>query len=126
MFSHVMVGTNDMDSAKKFYDATMGALGYGEGVIDPAGRLFYMAPTGNFAVTKPINGQPANGANGGTIGFAVDSAEKADAWHAAGVANGGQTCEEAPGVRDMGAFKLYLAYLRDPAGNKLCALHMMG
>ena len=125
MFSHVMVGTNDMDAAKKFYDATMAALGYGEGVIDPKGRLFYMTPTGNFAVTKPLNDQPASGANGGTIGLAVDSPEKADAWHAAGIANGGTTCEDPPGVRDMGAFKLYLAYLRDPAGNKLCTLHMM-
>ena len=52
--------------------------------------------------------------------------EAADAWHAAGVANGGEACEEPPGVREGGLGKLYLAYLRDPAGNKLCALHQMG
>ena len=127
MFSHVMVGTNDMDAARKFYDATFATLGVGPGFIDPAGRLFYATPTGNFAVTKPINGEAASGANGGTIGLAFDSPEKVNAWHEAGVANGGSTCEDPPGVRDMGDFgKLYLAYLRDPAGNKLCALHMMG
>ena len=127
MFSHVMVGTNDMDAAQKFYDATFAVLGVGPGFIDPAGRLFYATSTGNFAVSKPIDGNPACAANGGTIGLAFDSPEKIDAWHAAGVANGGTTCEDPPGVRDMGDFgKLYLAYLRDPTGNKLCALHMMG
>jgi catechol 2,3-dioxygenase-like lactoylglutathione lyase family enzyme len=74
-------------------------------------------------VTKPINGKPATAANGGTIGFAADSAEAADAFHAAGLAHGGTTCENPPGVREGGGLKLYIAYLRDPDGNKLCALH---
>ena len=80
---------------------------------------------GVFLVTPPINGKPATGANGGTIGFACDSSAKVDAWHAAGVANGGTTCEDPPGVREGAAGKLYLAYLRDPAGNKLCGLYRM-
>jgi catechol 2,3-dioxygenase-like lactoylglutathione lyase family enzyme len=88
-------------------------------------RVYYMSPTGLFSVTKPINGQPATVANGGTIGFAASSSEKADAWHAAGVAAGGTTCEDPPGVREGRTGKLYLAYLRDPDGNKLCALHRM-
>jgi catechol 2,3-dioxygenase-like lactoylglutathione lyase family enzyme len=84
-----------------------------------------MTPTGIFSVSKPIDGEPATFANGGTVGFAASSPEQADAWHAAGVANGGTTCEDSPGVRTGGMGSLYLAYLRDPDGNKLCALHRM-
>ena len=76
-----------------------------------------------FGITKPINSEPATHGNGSTIGFAAQSAEQADAFHAAGVTHGGTTCEEPPGLRDGVAGKLYLAYLRDPDGNKLCALH---
>lgn len=125
MFSHVMVGTNDLERSKRFYDAVLGTLGVKPGFQDDKGRVFWMTPTGVFAVSKPINGEPACFANGGTIGFAVKSPEEADAWHAAGVANGGTTCEDPPGVRDGGMGKLYLAYLRDPDNNKLCALLRM-
>ena len=122
MFSHIMVGANDIDAARTFYDATLGALGYGPGVVDPKGRVFYVTDSGIFAITVPIDGNPATHGNGSTIGFAAATTEAADAWHAAGLANGGTDCEEPPGVRegDMGA--LYLAYLRDPSGNKLCVL----
>jgi catechol 2,3-dioxygenase-like lactoylglutathione lyase family enzyme len=124
MFSHVMVGTNDLDRAKGFYDALLGTLGVGPAVRD-GHRIFYLAPTGIFAVSLPINGEAACHANGGTVGFACSSSEQADAWHAAGVANGGTSCEDPPGVRDGSVGKMYLAYLRDPDGNKLCALHRM-
>jgi catechol 2,3-dioxygenase-like lactoylglutathione lyase family enzyme len=124
MFSHIMVGADDIDASKKFYDATFAAMGGKPGNVDDKGRLFYMHNGGIFIVTKPINGEPACGANGGTIGLAM-SPEQADAWHAAGVANGGTATEDAPGVRSSGMGDLYLAYLRDPAGNKLCALHRM-
>jgi catechol 2,3-dioxygenase-like lactoylglutathione lyase family enzyme len=126
MFSHIMVGANDMVAAKTFYDAVLGAIGIPPGRTDDRGRVFYRTKTGVFGITKPINGEPACAANGGTIGFAVDSSEAADAWHAAGVANGGTTCENPPGLRDGAKGKLYLAYLRDPAGNKICALMRMG
>ncbi|MBM4269534.1 MAG: VOC family protein [Deltaproteobacteria bacterium] len=126
MFSHVMVGSNDMDASKKFYDAVLGTLGIGPGFLDDKGRIFYATATGVFAVTTPINGQPASVANGGTIGFLVPNPAAADAWHAAGIANGGTTCEDPPGVREGGLGKMYLAYLRDPSGNKICALHRMG
>ncbi len=125
MFSHIMVGADDVEASKRFYDATLGALGVPPGRTDDKGRVFYMTPTGVFAITKPINGESASCANGGTIGFAAASPEQADAWHAAGVAGGGTSCEDPPGVREGGLGKLYLAYLRDPAGNKLCALHRM-
>ena len=124
MFSHVMVGTNDLDRAKKFYDAVLGTLGIKPAMVD-GNRIFYISPQGMFSVSKPIDGKPATHANGGTVGFAASSPAQADAWHAAGVANGGTTCEDPPGVRAGGFGKLYLAYLRDPDGNKICVLHRM-
>jgi catechol 2,3-dioxygenase-like lactoylglutathione lyase family enzyme len=126
MFSHIMVGSNNIERSKKFYDALLGTLGAKPAMVDDKNRLIYMHNGGLFLVTTPINGQPATGANGGTIGFACESSAQADAWHAAGVANGGTTCEDPPGVREGGFGKLYLAYLRDPDGNKLCALHKLG
>lgn len=123
MFSHIMVGANDTEASKKFYDATLGAMGAKPGMVDDKGRIIYMHDGGLFIVTKPIDGEPACCANGGTIGFTSATPEAADAWHAAGIANGGTAIEDAPGVREGGFGKLYLAYLRDPAGNKLCALH---
>lgn len=124
MFSHIMIGANDLGRAKTFYDAVLGTLGVPPARVD-GHRIFYMTPTGVFCVTEPINGEPACHANGGTIGFAAASPEQADAWHAAGVANGGTSIEDPPGVREGGMGKMYLAYLRDPDGNKLCALHRM-
>lgn len=126
MFSHVMLGADSIEASKAFYDAALGAIGIKPGVIDPKGRCFYFTKTGTFALSKPINGEPASCGNGSTIGFAVDSPEQADAWHAAGLANGGTDCEDPPGVREGGGMKLYLAYLRDPSGNKVCAMHRMG
>ena len=126
MFSHIMIGANDIQASKKFYDAILDTMGISPGKIDEKGRVFYMTKTGVFGITKPINGEPACAANGGTIGFAADNPEVADAWHAAGVANGGSACEDPPGVREGKMGKLYLAYLRDPAGNKICAVKRMG
>ncbi|MGQ3047363.1 MAG: VOC family protein [Niveispirillum sp.] len=123
MFSHVILGANDIEASKAFYDATLAALGIAPGTYDPKGRVFYRTPTGVLGLTKPLNGEPATGANGGTIGFGAKSPEEVDAWHTAGIANGGTTCEDPPGLRTMGEMKLYLAYLRDPAGNKLCGLY---
>ena len=125
MYSHNMVGTNDVAKAKAFYDATFQAIGGKPGVQDDKGRLIYMHNDGLFLVTPPIDGQPATAANGGTIGFAMENPAQADAWHAAGVAAGGTAIEDPPGVREGGFGNLYLAYLRDPDGNKLCALHRM-
>ena len=124
MFSHIMIGTNNLDASKSFYDKLLGTLGVGPAAVD-GHRIFYITPTGIFSVSQPINGEPATSANGGTIGFAASSPAVADAWHAAGLAAGGTTCEDPPGVREGNAGKMYLAYLRDPDGNKLCALHRM-
>ncbi len=121
MFSHIMVGTDDLEASKLFYDSIFLATGGKEGVVDPKGRIVYVKDGGRFMVSKPIDGKTATFANGGTIGFSMTSPEMVDTWHAAGVANGGISIENPPGIRE-GSRKLYLAYLRDPAGNKLCAV----
>lgn len=126
MFSHVMLGADDIEASKKFYDACFKALGGREGQIDPKGRVIYIHNGGIFLLTKPIDGQPASCGNGSTIGFAADSPEMADAWHKAGSENGGTEIEDPPGLREGAGMKLYLAYLRDPAGNKVCAMHRPG
>lgn len=123
MFSHITLGSNDIAASKKFYDATLGALGIAPSDINAKGRLIYTTDHGRLIVTSPVNGQPATAANGGTIGFVAGSEQEVDAWHAAGVANGGVPCEDPPGIRHMPTGDLYLAYLRDPTGNKLCALY---
>src|SRR4029077_5234292 len=137
MFSHIMIGSNDIARSKKFYDSLFVAMGGQPGVEDARGRLAYAHNGGRFMVSKPIDGKPANNANGGPIGFPMSSPEKGragqktrvpeqvQAWHKAGVANGGTSIEDPPGIRQGAAGQMYLAYLRDPDGNKLCALHRM-
>ena len=123
MFSHVMVGVNDLEVAKNFYDAVLATLGIGPGVINQETRYFYRSPAGSFGITKPLNAQPATPANGGPIGFLAKSTEEVLAFHAAGEANGGQSCEDPPGLREGAGGKMFLAYLKDPDGNKICALY---
>jgi catechol 2,3-dioxygenase-like lactoylglutathione lyase family enzyme len=119
MFSHVMVGTNDIERSRRFYDALFGK----EAHVDDRGRLRYAKDGAVFMVSKPLNGEPACAANGGTIGIHFDSPEEIDAWHARAIEAGGVSVEDPPGWRERPAGRLYLAYVRDPDGNKLCALH---
>ncbi len=123
MFSHQALGSNDIERSKRFYDALFGAIGGAEGVIDPKGRLVYAHGGARLIVTRPIDGGMATHGNGSTTGFAMDSPAQADAWHAAGVGAGGTAIEDPPGWRPRPTGRLYLAYLRDPDGNKLCATH---
>jgi catechol 2,3-dioxygenase-like lactoylglutathione lyase family enzyme len=123
MYSHVFVGSNDLERSRGFYDALFGSIGGKPGFVDAKGRLIYARDGALFMIGTPIDGQPATPANGGTIGFAMKTPAEADAWHAAGVAAGGTTIEDPPGMRHHEFGDLYLAYLRDPDGNKLCALH---
>ncbi len=118
MFTHVMIGSNDLERARRFYDATFAALGGKPGEIDARGRLIYAHEGGRLMITKPIDGAPATAANGGTIGIAATSPDHVLGWHAAGTANGGTAIESPPSERPNGAF---VAYLRDPDGNKLTA-----
>lgn len=125
MFSHVMVGSNNLERSKTFYDAVLATIGAGEAVANqaPSGhnRLFYRHNGAMFGVSEPINSEPATVGNGSTIGFACTSPEQVDAFHAAAVANGGVSIEDAPGIRQGKLGEMYLAYVRDPDGNKLCA-----
>jgi catechol 2,3-dioxygenase-like lactoylglutathione lyase family enzyme len=123
MFSHVMVGTNDIERSKRFYDAVLGVLGAGEPMRNQNAtgqtRLFYRHDGGTFCVSEPINGEPASIANGATVGFKCSSPEQATLFHDTAVAHGGTSIEQPPGPRGG----LFLSYVRDPDGNKLCALH---
>ena len=123
MFSHVMVGAEDVEASRRFYDAVLGTLGVGPGTQDAKGRYWWRTDRGLFAVSRPINGEAACHANGGTIGFAARESGAVDAAHAAGTEAGGTSCEDPPGKREGAFGPLYLAYLRDPAGNKICLLH---
>ena len=125
MFSHVMVGTNDIEESRIFYDKIFKTLGANPGKMYPnltgQKRYFYLHKGASFCITEPIDGNEATVSNGATIGFNIESIEQGDAWHKAGIENGGTSIEEPPGVRDYEKFKMYLAYLKDPTGNKLCA-----
>ena len=127
MFNHIMIGSNDIERSKAFYDAVLGVLGVGEPVRNVAGsghvRLFYRHEGNTFCVSEPINGEEATFANGGTIGFKCASPEQAKAFHDTAVAHGGISIEDPPGLRDGGLGPIYLAYVRDPDGHKLCAIH---
>ena len=129
MFSHIMVGTNDIERSKLFYDAVLATLGVGEPLRNLAGtghaRLFYRHDGGMFCVTEPINGEAAVFANGGTIGFKCSSPEQVKTFHDTAVSNGGTSIEEPPGLREGKMGAMHLAYVRDPDGNKLCALHLV-
>jgi len=130
MFSHVMVGSNDIERSKRFYDAVLSVLGAAEPLRNKNAtgqtRLFYLHDGNMFCVVEPINGEPATFANGGTIGFKCTSPEQVRAFHDAAIANGGASIEEPPGLRESGLGAMYLAYVRDSDGNKLCALHRVG
>lgn len=127
MFNHVMIGTNDIERSKRFYDAVLGTLGAGAPFPNQASsghkRLFYRHDGCSLGISEPINGEAATCANGGTIGFKCHSPEQVTAFHDTAVAHGGQSIEEPPGLRDNGFGPMYLAYVRDPDGNKLCALY---
>ena len=123
MFSHIMLGADDLDASRAFYDATIEAIGGKPGRTDDKGRTSWIHNGSVFMISKPINDQPASCGNGSTIGFGCDSEDMVDAWHEAGVAAGGTAIEDPPGIRGNAFGKLYLAYLRDPAGNKVCALY---
>ncbi|WP_298431293.1 VOC family protein [Ottowia sp.] len=126
MFSHIMIGSNDIERSKRFYDAVLGVLGASEPFRNQNAtgqtRLFYRHDGGSFCISEPINGESATFANGGTIGFKCASAEQVKQFHDTAVAHGGASIEDPPGLRESALGAMHLAYVRDPDGNKLCAL----
>ena len=127
MLNHVMVGSNDIERSKRFYDAVLGTLGAGEPFrhTNDTGhaRLFYRHDGHTFAVVEPIDNKPATPANGATIGFKCESPEQVQRFHDVAVAHGGTSIEQPPGPRTGSMGTLHLSYVRDPDGNKLCAIH---
>ena len=124
MFSHIVIGSNDIAAARIFYDAVLATVGVSEGDFnEETQRIYYRTSDGTLIVAKPLDGNPATVANGGTLGFTCKTPEQANAFHDAAVANGGVSIEDPPGWRNLGELKLYLAYVRDPSGHKLCATH---
>jgi catechol 2,3-dioxygenase-like lactoylglutathione lyase family enzyme len=127
MFNHVMVGSTDIERSKRFYDAVLGVLGAGEPMRNKAStghdRLFYRHDGSTFCISEPINDEPATCANGGTIGFKCASPEQVRQFHDTAVAHGGASVEDPPGLRNSSLGSMHLAYVRDPDGNKLCAIH---
>jgi catechol 2,3-dioxygenase-like lactoylglutathione lyase family enzyme len=127
VFNHIMIGSNDIERSKRFYDAVLGVLGAGEPIRNETAsgivRLFYRHDGNTLAITQPLNGQPATGANGGTIGFKCDSPEQVKELHDVAVAHGGTSVEDPPGLRESAMGAMHLSYVLDPDGNKLCGLY---
>ncbi len=130
MFSHIMIGTNDIDRARDFYDAVLGVLGAGEPMVNVnktgQTRLFYLHNGSTLGITQPINGEPAGTANGATIGFRCDSPEQVRELHDVAVANGATSIEDPPGPREGSLGVMHLCYFLDPDGHKICGMHRAG
>lgn len=118
VFTHVAVGTNNLEQARTFYDKTLAPLGL-KRLYDGETASFWGIDRPALMVTKPADGQPATRANGGTIGFSAATRAAVDNFHAEALANGG-TCDGPPGPRAF-APNAYGAYVRDADGNKFCA-----
>jgi len=126
MFSHVMIGSNDIEASRIFYNAIMKELGAKNGIpnqLKGITRYMYFHKKNIFIITEPLNGEAATHGNGSTLGFQADSPDIVDSWHKTGLENGGTSIEDPPGLRTRGQFSFYLAYLLDPSGNKICAMH---
>ena len=127
MLNHVMVGSNDIERSKRFYDAVLGTLGAGEPMRNKARsghtRLFYRHDGSTFCVSEPINDETATSGNGNTVAFKCHSPEQVREFHDVAVAHGGVSIEDAPGLRNSTTGPVHLAYVRDPDGNKLCAIY---
>jgi catechol 2,3-dioxygenase-like lactoylglutathione lyase family enzyme len=127
MLNHTMIGSNNIQRTKTFYDAVLGVLGAGPAMehVNDTGqtRLFYIHDGSTFGISEPINGEPATVANGATVGFICNSPEQLQEFHDAAIANGGTTSEDPPGVREGSMGTMYLCYFLDPDGHKICGIH---
>jgi catechol 2,3-dioxygenase-like lactoylglutathione lyase family enzyme len=125
MFSYMVLGTNDLARSVAFYDAALAPLGHARVAdYDPDGSSAAWGkddPGPHLWVTHPFDGRPASVGNGVMVSFSASNRAAVDAFHAAGLAAGGQ-CEGAPGLRPHYGPAFYAGYLRDPDGNKINAV----
>lgn len=130
MLNHIMIGSNDIQKTRTFYNAVLGVLGAGEPMehVNDTGqtRLFYMHDGSTFSISEPINGEPVTVANGSTIGFKCNSPEQVKELHDVAIANGGTTMEDPPGPREGSMGVMHLCYFTDPDGHKICGIHRPG
>lgn len=124
MFSHLMLGVNDMEASKAFYDAVLGTLGRGPGVMGAKGRCFYFSDFG-ILVLKPSSIRLDINSTDSITGFTAETASQVDAWYKTGLSFGEDRVDGPPLIRDAEAGKFYLSYLLDPTGNKLCAMQYL-
>ena len=125
--SHVMVGTDDIDAAKAFYTKVLGVLGEVKAFdnVSAAGakRAFFMMDGTTFALTQPINGEPASEGNGSTIGFKCNSPQQVKDFHDAAIAAGDKAIEDPPGKRETSMGAAHLCYFLDLDGHKICGIY---
>lgn len=121
IFNHATIGCADLAVSTAFYDAVLGAIGINNLGTIPGKMSLYGADHPELIVRLPFDGNPACVGNGMMIAFKASSKAQIDAFHAAGLTNGG-TCEGKPGNREAGPPGNYVAYVRDPVGNKLAAV----
>ena len=121
MFSHVTLGTDNLDSARSFYEPVMATLGIGQPFTLPGTLVFGEMMGMKLFVGAPFDGAPSSSGNGTHIALAAPDRAAVDAFHTAALANGGID-EGAPGLRPQYHPHYYGAYVRDPAGNKLQAV----
>ncbi|WP_101068975.1 VOC family protein [Roseovarius salinarum] len=128
MFSHVMLGADNLARQVAFFDAVLAPLGLERRErieqAGPAGVIWYVPGQRwpQFAIRAPLNGRPASPGNGVQVSFAAPDRGAVDAAWSAAVKAGG-TDEGRPGRRPRYAPDFYAAYCRDPEGNKLCFVH---
>lgn len=120
MFAYAMLGANDFEKAVQFYDALMNLLGQRRSWTDAnvASWGCLDARGTGLSVGRPFDGQPASFGNGGMLAFHARSVELVKSLHKTALVMGG-TDEGAPGLRDRYGPGFYVAYVRDPDGNKL-------
>lgn len=130
MFNHIMIGTNDIEKSKAFYDKVLAVLGVPAAMENTANsghkRVFYRHDGNVFALSEPINNEAASCANGMTIGFKCSSPEQVKELHDTAIANGGTSIEDPPGLRETSMGPIHLCYFRDLDGHKICGLHRPG
>jgi len=118
MLSYATVGSNDLEKSLPFYTELLALQGAAKIFDHPrGGAMFGKDGKPVLAVLTPFDRNPATVGNGTMIAFDLPSREAVDAFHAKALALGGSD-EGAPGERGPG---FYLAYFRDPEGNKFCA-----